>query len=32
MIKNYVKNDNETVQVIIILELTDRKVPLVCFK
>ena len=32
MIKNYVKNDKETMQVIIVLELTDSEAPHVCFK
>ena len=32
MIKNYVKNDTETMQVIIVLKLTDSEAPPVCFK
>ena len=32
MIKNYVKNDKETMQVIIVLKLTDSEAPHVCFK
>ena len=32
MIKNDVKNDKETVQVIIFVKLTDSEGPHVCFK
>ena len=32
MIKNYVNNDKETMQVIIVLKLTDSEALHVCFK
>ena len=32
MIKNYVKNDKETMKVIVVLKLTDSDTPHVCFK